>query len=241
MVPVSASIGAMQRTTGSDLNRERTLAWCTMALVGVAVPVLLSLALVWRFSPSMLTAGPVFTLGLMGVGIIAAAITGRLWVAILAALLNAACLFELTRALGWPAPVDPLITGLAMVIAAGSFCARGALFARTLAARGWWMALFVVAGEGSVLLISTIRPDWLPAWFLALLPAQWANIAIEASLTGTGVSRALVCALTALGGTAVTTLLAARFWLKRWPYAFMFSAWLALSALVYFGSVAPVP
>ena len=41
-------------------------------------------------------------------------------------------------------------------------------------------------------------------------------------------------ALIALAGTAATTLLAARLWLHRWPYLLMFTAWLGLSALVYF-------
>ncbi|MEM6572791.1 MAG: hypothetical protein AAF736_00875 [Pseudomonadota bacterium] len=99
--------------------------------------------------------------------------------------------------------------------------------------RGWWMALFVVAGEGSVLLIVYAFPGVLPDWFLALLPAQWASIAIQTAITGTG-TLAAVPVLIALAGTASTTLLAARLWLRRWPYLLMFTAWLGLSALVYF-------
>lgn len=214
-------------------------AWCTTVLVGVALPVLAILVLSAASLPTVPASGPLFTLGLMGVGIIAAATAGRFWIGVLLALLNAACLMLLALALGMPAPPHPLSTGLAMVIASGSFCARGALFAKTLSRRGWWMALFVVAGEGSVLLIVYTAPGVLPDWFLALLPAQWASIAIQASLTGTGAVAALyeaIPVLIALGGTAATTLLAARLWLRRWPYLLMFTAWLGLSALVYFWS-----
>ena len=95
------------------------------------------------------------------------------------------------------------------------------------------MALFVVAGEASVLLIASVYPGLLPDWFLALLPAQWASIAIQVALTGSGTLAAMPV-LIALTGTAATTLLAAKLWLRRWPYLLMFTAWLGLSALVYF-------
>ena len=39
----------------------------------------------------------------------------------------------------------------------------------------------------------------------------------------------------------LTTLLAARLWLSRWPYLLMFTAWLGLSALVYFWSAPTSP
>ena len=97
------------------------------------------------------------------------------------------------------------------------------------------MALFVVAGEASVLLIATAFPGLLPNWFLALLPAQWASIAIQLALTGSG-AFAAIPVLIALAGTAATTMLAARLWLHRWPYLLMFTAWLGLSAYVYFSS-----
>lgn len=100
------------------------------------------------------------------------------------------------------------------------------------------MALFVVTGEASVLLIASTFPGALPDWFLALLPAQWANIAIQTALTGTGTLAALP-ALVALAGTGATTLLAARLWLRGWPYLLMFTTWLGLSAFVYF-SFAPM-
>lgn len=217
-------------------------AWCTTALAGVVVPVLLMLMLVLPAvsSPLALASGPIFTLGLMGVGIIAAATAGPFWIGVLLALLNVACLILLALALGMPALPHPLSTGLAMVIASGSFAARGALFAKTLSQRGWLMALFVVAGEASVLLIVSVWPGVLPNWFLALLPAQWASIAIQTALTGTGTLAAMPV-LIALAGTAATTLLAARLWLRRWPYLLMFTAWLGLSALVYFWSSSTTP
>lgn len=207
-------------------------AWCTTALAGVAAPVLLMLLLAAAPSTLSLAGGPIFTLGLMGVGIIGAATAGPFWTGVVLALLNGACLLVLALALGLPALPHPFSTGLAMVVASGSFAARGALFAKTLARRGWLMALFVVAGEASVLLIAVTLPGVLPDWFLALLPAQWASVAIQTALTGTGTVAALPV-LIALAGTAATTLLAARLWLRRWPYLLMFTTWLGLSALVY--------
>ena len=213
-----------------------TIAWCTTVLTGVAVPVLFMLVLSASSSPVMLAGGPIFTLGLMGVGIIAAATAGYFWIGVLLALLNVTCLVVFAIALGMPGLSHPASLGLAMVVASGSFAARGALFAKTLSQRGWLMALFVVAGEASVLLIVSIWPGVLPNWFLALLPAQWASIAIQAALTGSGTWAALPVLL-ALAGTATTTLLAAKLWLRRWPYLLMFTAWLGLSAMVYFWSM----
>ena len=218
----------------------RAPAWSTAVLAGVAVPVLVVLVLWAKSSSLALAGGPIFTLGLMGVGIIAAATAGNFWIGVLLALLNAACLIVLALALGMPALPHPFSTGLALVIASLSFAARGALFAKTMSRRGWLMALFVVAGEGSVLLIVSTLPGVLPDWFLALLPAQWASIAIQTSLTGTG-TLAATPVLIALAGTAATTLLAARYWLHRWAYLLMFTAWLSLSALVYFWSVPTSP
>lgn len=212
----------------------RASAWCTTALAGVAAPALFLIVLSAQSVPLAPAGGPILTLGLMGVGIIAAATAGRFWIGVLLALLNAACLLLLARTLGMPALSHPVSTGFAMIIASGSFAARGALFAKTMSSRGWLMALFVVAGEASVLLIVRALPGALPDWFLALLPAQWASIAIQTALTGTGTAAALPV-LVALAGTAATTLLAARLWLRRWPYLLMFTAWLGLSAFVYSG------
>jgi len=67
-------------------------AWYTTAVVGVLAPVLLVLALPAVSAPLALASGPIFTLALMGVGIISAATMGRFWAGGALALLNAACL-----------------------------------------------------------------------------------------------------------------------------------------------------
>lgn len=226
-------------TSAKPLNRT-TPAWLTVVLAGVVLPILILLALSISSSPIAVAGGPIFTLGLMGVGIIAAATAGSFWTGVSLALLTGAGLILLALALGMPALPHPFALGLAMAIASGSFAARGALFSQTMSDKGWLMALFVVAGEASVLLIVSMLPGALPAWFLALLPAQWASIAIQSALTGTGALAALPV-LIALAGTAATTLLAARLWFRPWPYPLMFLTWLGLSALVYFwsGPVAP--
>ena len=222
----------MEQRLPSPKPTSRTMAWGTAVVAGVAVPALLLLTL--SGSPDLASvSAPAFTMALMGVGIIAAAAAGLFWVGVLLALVNTACVLVLALMLGMPTPLSLASAGLAMAIASVSFAARGALFAKTLSDRGWLMALFVVAGEGSVLLIAFGWPGVLPGWFLALLPAQWASAAIQSALTGSGALGA-VPVLSALAGTAATTLLAARFWLRRWPYVLMFTTWLALSALVYF-------
>ncbi|WP_426163261.1 hypothetical protein [Sandarakinorhabdus sp. DWP1-3-1] len=175
---------------------------------------------------------------------IAAAIAGRLWIGVLLALLAGAGLLLLARALGMPPLPHPFSTGLAIVIASFSFAARGTLFARTASDaaynRGWWIAVFVVAGEAAMLLTASAIPGALPAWLLVLLPAQWASVAIQTALTGTG-TRAASSALLALAGTAAVTLLVARLRPRRWPYAVMFTAWLGLSALVWHRPGPPMP
>ena len=221
-------------TSASPVTRPGP-AWSTTLLTGVALPILILLALAVTSSPVAAACGPVFTLGLMGVGIIAAATAGRFWVGVLLGLLNAACLVGLAIAAGMPAPSHVAAMAFAMVVASFSFAARGALFSKTMTTKGWLMALFVVAGEASVLLIVATLPDLLPDWFLALLPAQWASIAIQSGISGAG-AQAAGPVLIALAGTAATTLLAARFWMKPWPYPLMFTTWLGLSALVYFSS-----
>jgi hypothetical protein len=100
--------------------------------------------------------------------------------------------------------------------------------AMTLAAQsGPILAVLVVCGEAATLLTAA----WLPAWLLVLLPAQWASAAIATAIAGSG-TRAAMSVLVALAGTAVTTLVVARLLPRKWPYALMFIAWLALSALV---------
>lgn len=207
-------------------------AWLTAGLAGFALP---ALALVLLGSAA---AAPVLAVGLMGAGMIAGAIAGRLWIGIALALLAGAGLIALALALGMQEPVDPLAALLALVIASLSFAARGALFARSGGARGWWIALAVVGGEAAMVATAAADPAALPGWLLALLPAQWATTAITTALAGSG-ALAAGPVLLALGGTAATTLLVALLWPRRWPYLVMFSAWLGLSALVYHTQSAP--
>ena len=196
-----------------------------------------ALAMIWLANargpaPPAFAHGPVLAVGLMGAGMIAAAAAGRLRTGLVLALLTGAGLVAFARGLGLPPLPHPLSTGLAIIIAAVSFAARGALFARSAAARGWWIAVAVVAGEAAVLLTAAATPDAWPDWLLALLPAQWASAAIQTALTGTGMHVAS-SELLALAGTAAATMLVARLWPRRWPYLIMFGAWLGLSALVY--------
>jgi len=218
------------------------LAWLTMVLAGIAAPALAMLMLAKAPAPAplALVGGPIMAVGLMGAGMIAAAAAGRLWVGVALALLTGAGLLVLARALGLPPLPHPFSTGLAVIIASVSFAARGRLFARSAGAKGWWIAVFVVAGEAAMLLTASALPGALPGWLLVLLPAQWASTAIQTALTGTG-TRAASSALLALAGTAAVTLLVARLWPRRWPYALMFTAWLGLSALVWYRPGPPMP
>jgi hypothetical protein len=214
----------------------RYLAWAAVILTGVVLPA--SAMLLWRdaTAPLALVGGPILAVGLIGVAMIAAATAGRWWIGVLLALLAGAGLILLARALGMPPLPHPFSTGLAVITASISFAARGTLFSRAIPGNGWFMALFVVAGEAAML----VTAAYLPAWLLVLLPAQWASTAIQTALTGTG-TRAASSALFALGGTAATTLLVVRLWPRRWPYLLMFSAWLGLSALVWHRPGPPPP
>jgi hypothetical protein len=214
------------------------LAWLTVLLAGVVLP---GAAMLWLRdvpapAPLGLVTAPILAVGLMGMGMVAAAITGRWWLGVGLALGAGLGLILAARALGLPALPHPVSTGLALLVASASFAARGALFARAIPGRGWLMALFVVAGEGATLATAAM----LPAWLLVLLPAQWASTALQTALTGTG-TRAASSALLALGGTAATTLVVAGLWPRRWPYLLMFSAWLGLSALVSLHPGPPPP
>ena len=219
-----------------------SLAWSAVALAGVVAPTLAMLMLVDAPAPAplALVGGPILGVGLMGVGMIGAAAAGRLWIGVLLALLTGVGLILLARALGMPPLPHPFSTGLAVIIASFSFAARGTLFARTASNQGWWIAVFVVSGEAAMLLTASALPGALPDWLLVLLPAQWASTAIQTALTGTG-TRAASSALFALAGTAAATLLVARLWPRRWPYAVMFTAWLGLSALVWNRPGPPMP
>ncbi|WP_235927574.1 hypothetical protein [Sandarakinorhabdus rubra] len=212
-----------------------------MLLAALAVPLaMLLLKDAPAPAPLALIGGPLLAVGLMAVGMIGAASAGRLWIGLALALAAGVGLIQLARALGMPALPHPVSTGLAVIVASLSFTARGVLFARSLAARGWLMALFVVAGEAAILGTAITMPGTLPDWLLALLPAQWATTAIQTALTGTG-TRAASSALLALTGTAVTTLIVARLLPRRWPYLLMFGAWLGLSALVWVRPGPPAP
>jgi hypothetical protein len=211
-----------------------------VALAGVAAPTLAMLMLADAPAPLAPVAGPILAVGLMAVGMIGAAAAGRLWIGVLLALLTGAGLIGLARALGLPPLPHPLSIALAVFVASISFAARGALFARSVGARGWWIAVFVVAGEAAILATAYAMPGALPAWLLVLLPAQWASTAIQTALTGTGTAAAS-SPLIALAGTAAATLLVARLWPRRWPYLIMFTAWLGLSALVWHRPAPPLP
>ncbi len=191
-------------------------------------------------TPLAVIGGPILAVGLMGTGMIAAAAAGRLWIGVVIAVLTGAGLLLLALALGTPPLSHPLAIALAVIIASVSFAARGALFARSAADKGWLIAVFVVGGEAAMLLTASALPGALPDWLLALLPAQWASVAIQTALTGTG-TRAASSTLIALAGTAAATLLVARLWPRRWPYLIMFTAWLGLSALVWHRPAPPMP
>ncbi len=177
-------------------------------------------------------AAPILAVAMMGAGMIAAAVIGRFVVGVMAALLAGAGLVLLAQALGLPGFHDPAAAALAAAVAGVSFAARGSLFARSAAPRGWWVALAVVAGEAAVLLTAMAMPGTCPVWVLALLPAQWATMALQAALTGEG-DPAASAALIALAGTAAATMFVTRLWPRRWTYLVMFTTWLSLSALVW--------
>jgi hypothetical protein len=210
------------------------LAWLSVALAGAVAPATAIILLADALDPAMLAtaSGPILSVALMGAGMIAAAAVGRLWVGIALAILAGLGLIGLALIVGMPSLSHPLSALFAFVVASLSFAARGTLFAISAGSRGWWIAIFVVAGEAAIILSAWVEPGLWPDWLLALLPAQWANMAIQTALTGTG-TLAASAPLIALGGTAAATLLVARLWPRRWPYAIMFTTWIALSALVY--------
>lgn len=224
----------MDRTPDTSHPSGRTIAWLAALLAGVAGPACALLLFGQRGDPASLATvgGPAIAVALMGAGMIGAAAAGRLWIGIGLALLTGGGLIALGRTMGMPPQPGPLATALAMIVASASFAARGKLFARSAGKWGWLVALAVVAGEGAILATALARPEALPGWLLALLPAQWASMALRAALSGLGTAAA-VAPLLALAGTAAATLLVARLWPRRWPYLVMFTTWIALSALVW--------
>jgi len=228
------NVCVMQNASSAKPLSAPVMAWVLVALAGIAAPIGVMLLVLDSGDPARLETalGPILAIALMAIAMIAAAAAGRFAVGIALGLMGGIILVAIAESIGMPSLPHPLSTGLVLAIACISFAARGALFARSASDKGWWIAVFVVAGEAAILLTALAEPDALPDWLLVLLPAQWANIAIHSTLTGTGTYTA-IAALIALGGTAAATLLVARLWPRRWPYLIMFTAWLALSALVY--------
>ncbi len=232
----------MKSLTSDQALTWPLLAWLFVAVTAVVAPATAMLLFANASDPLPLayTSGLILAVGLMGSGIIGAAAAGRFWTGTLLAVLVGVGLMLLARSLGMPTLPHPLSAGLAIFVASISFAARGALFARSAGGKGWLIALLVVAGEVAIVLTAWTQPDTWPDWLLALLPAQWASIAIQTALTGVGTTVA-ASALAALGGTAAATLLVAGLWPRRWPYLVMFTAWLGLSALVWYDPGPPMP
>ena len=208
------------------------LAWVCVALAGFIAPVtaILVYANAPTLAPQPLVFGSILAVGLMATAMISAAATGRFWVGIFLALLGSAGLISLASMVEIVTVGRPIAAALAVAFACASFAARGALFACSASAKGWWIAVFVVAGEAAVVVTAAIDPSLWPDWVLALLPAQWATMAIRAALIG---APAASSALIALAVTALASGLVVQLWPSRWPYLIMFSAWLACAALVY--------
>ncbi|WP_291157153.1 hypothetical protein [Gemmatimonas sp. UBA7669] len=209
----------------TETSRTFHWGWLAVALAGVLLPALAML----RVDTMTLAAqsGPILAAGLMGTGMIAAAVAARFWMGVALALTTGVGFIALAQRLGMAPLVHPLSTTLALLVASISFAARGTLFTRAHPRHGWIIAVLVVCGEAATLLTAA----WLPDWLLVLLPAQWASAAIATAIVGSG-TRAALAVLMALAGTAATTLLVARLLPRKWPYALMFTAWLALSAYV---------
>lgn len=209
----------------------RQPAWLVAGLAGVIAP---AAGLVWLATTPPTppaAAAPLLALGMMGAAMIGAAASGRLRAGALMALATFGALILLAVGFGMRiTPADFPATALVAVVAAVSFAVRGALFARSAAPRGWWVALAVVIGEAAMLATAAIRPDTLPPVLLALLPAQWASTAISAGLSSGTLALPQIIALS---GTAAATGLVIRLWPRRWTYGVMFSVWIALSALVW--------
>lgn len=206
-------------------SRTSHRGWLAAVLAGIVAPAVAVL----QFDAVTLAAhsGAILAAGLMGMGMIAAAVAARFWVGVALALLAGVGLIALAHAMGMAPLAHAWSTALALVISSVSFAARGTLFTRAHPRHGWIIAMLVVTGEAATLLTASV----LPAWLLVLLPAQWASAALQTAIAGSG-TRDAAAVLVALAGTATTTLLVARLLPRRWPYALMFTVWLALSALV---------
>ena len=207
-------------------------AWITLALSGLLAPAAALVLLADSNTPLSILASPILAVGLMGAGMIGAAVVGRLGTGLLFAFAAGGALLLIALALGMSGLMHPLSVALVVGVASLSFAARGALFALSALDKGWFIAVFVVFGEAAMLATAIAMPGALPSWLLVLLPAQWATMALNSALVGTG-ALAAWAALIALASTAAATLVVARLWPARWPYLIMFSTWLALSAVVW--------
>lgn len=237
----STSAVAMRLQTSVEPLNWPVLAWCTVVLTGMIAPALAIVLIVRAADTSSFAAsiGPILAIGMMGAGMIGAAAAGRLSAGILFAVLAGTGLLCLAWVASGFTPFSAILIGVSVFIAGLSFAARGLLFACSASGKGWWIAVAVLAGEAAILLTAMAQPNALPDWLLVLLPAQWANMALRAALTGGALSNAL-WPLIALAGTAAATLFLVQLWPRRWTYIVMFSTWLSLSALVYHQAVLPV-
>ena len=210
------------------------LAWSVFALMAIVAPVG-AMVLVGQANgaPPHLVSGPILALGMMGAGMIGGAVTGRFVLGVLLGCLTGLGLIALAHGLAAPGLPSAFAFAPIILLASISFAARGALFVRSGGGKGWWIALFVVAGEAAVIATAAAAPGALPDWLLALLPAQWASMEGQAVLTLGSGPRLLSSPLIALGVTAAATLFVVSLWPRKWTYAVMFSTWLAASALVY--------
>lgn len=224
----------MKSLSDAQIASRPLAAWLCAGLAGAIAPALALIVLTHGSAPapSASLGGTVTAVAMMAGGMITAAASGSLRVGAGLALVTGTGLVLLARALGLPSPTNAFWGVAAMIIAAISFAARGVLFARSAADKGWIVAIAVVAGEAAIVATALADAHALPEWLLALLPAQWASMAIGTALAGTA-GRAAFWALCALAGTAAATLLVSALWPRRWPYLVMFTTWLSLSALVF--------
>lgn len=210
------------------------LPWLVALVAGIALP---AFAMVMQPNASATRsladlAAPIMAVALMGAGMIAAAATGRMGIGVAFALAAGTGLVLLALMLGLPSLQHGLFVAFAIGVASLSFSARGALFARSIGERGWWIAVAIIAGEGAILFTAMASPGALPSWLLALLPAQWASSAMQTAMRGTA-SGVAIWELLALAGTAGATLIVAALWPRRWPNLIMFSTWIILSMMVW--------
>ena len=210
------------------------IAWFVAALSGVLAPAVAMVVLFYGLDaqPFVGAGALMLAIALMATGMITGSIDGSFPKGLMRAAATGGCLTLLAVILGSLGTPNVLTFTIAILAASISFAARGALFARSGGNKGWWIAVFVVAGEAAIVLTALAEPGALPAWLLALLPAQWASIALQSALAG-AVFGAAWAPLVALLGTAAATLVVVHQWPRKWTYAIMFTTWLALSALVY--------